>query len=138
MIATGRDNTVLLSLDKNTEDDLSGYIVYRSDTPLSGFKKIGQTEFAEFEDKNAINLKAGYYQISAIDIAGNESSKEGPVTGTAVPPGPTYVKGKLEKNTIWYAGASPYIIEDTVIVSERCSLVIEPGTIITSKRRPGY
>ncbi|MBL7196147.1 MAG: DUF799 family lipoprotein [Desulfobacterales bacterium] len=132
VIAAGRDNTVLLNWDKNAEDDLSGYIVYRSDTPLSGFKKIGQTEFAGFEDKNAINLKACYYKISAVDLAGNESSNEGPVTGTAVPPGPTYVKGKLEKNTIWYAGASPYIIEDTVIVSERCSLLIEPGTIIKS------
>ena len=132
LTATGRDNKILLIWDKNTEDDLSGYIVYKSDTPLSGFKKIGQTEFAEFEDKNAINLKACYYKISAVDPAGNESTRDGPVTGTAVPPGPTYVKGKLEKNTIWYAGASPYIIEDTVIVSERSSLLIEPGTIIKS------
>ncbi|MBU4462929.1 MAG: DUF799 family lipoprotein [Proteobacteria bacterium] len=132
LAATGRDNRVVLSWDKNAEDDLSGYIVYRSDTPLSGFKNIGQTEFTGFEDENAINLKACYYKISAIDLAGNESSNDGPVTGTAVPPGPTYVKGDLEKNTIWYAGASPYIIEDTVIVSERCSLLIEPGTIIKS------
>jgi len=132
VIAAGRDKTVLLNWDKNTEDDLSGYIVYRSDTPLSGFKKIGQTEFAGFEDKNAINLKTCHYKISAVDPAGNESSKEKPVTGTAVPPGPTYIKGKLEKNTIWYAGASPYIIEDTVIIPERCSLLIEPGTIIKS------
>ncbi|MEA3429335.1 MAG: DUF799 family lipoprotein, partial [Thermodesulfobacteriota bacterium] len=132
VIAAGRDNTVLLSWDKNAEDDLAGYIVCKSDTPLSGFKKIGQTEFAAFEDKNAVNLKAGYYKISALDLAGNESNREGPVTGTAVPPGPTYVKGKLDKNTIWYAGASPYIIEDAVIVSERCSLLIEPGTIIKS------
>ncbi len=132
VIATGRDKTVLLNWDKNTEDDLSGYIVYRSDTPLSGFKKIGQTEFAGFEDENAINLKACYYKISAVDPAGNESGKERPVTGTAVPPGPTYVKGKLEKNTIWYAGASPYLIEDKVIILERCSLLIEPGTIIKS------
>ncbi|MCK4469532.1 MAG: DUF799 family lipoprotein [Desulfobacterales bacterium] len=95
VIAAGRDNTVLLSWDKNTEDDLSGYIVYRSDTPLSGFKKIGQTEFAGLEDKKAINLRACYYKIAAIDLAGNESNREGPVTGTAVPPGPTYVKGKL-------------------------------------------
>jgi len=130
--ATGRDKTVLLNWDKNTQDDLSGYIVYRSDTPLSGFKKIGQTEFAGFEDKNAVNLKAFYYKISAIDLAGNESNNEEAVTGTAVPPGPTYVKGSLEENTIWYAGASPYIIEDTVIVSERASLLIEPGTIIKS------
>jgi len=132
LTATGRDNRVVLSWDKNTEDDLSGYIVYRSDTPLSGFKKIGQTEFAGFEDENAVNLKAFYYKISAIDLAGNERSNEEAVTGTAVPPGPTYVKGNLENNTIWYAGASPYIIEDTVIVSERSSLLIEPGTIIKS------
>jgi len=132
VIAMGRDNTVLLSWDKNAEDDLSGYVVYKSDTPLSGFNKIGQTEFAGFEDKNAVNLKPGYYKISALDLAGNESSNEGPVAGTAVPPGPTYLKGKLEKNTIWYAGASPYIIEDTVTIPERSSLLIEPGTIIKS------
>ncbi|MBU4066765.1 MAG: DUF799 family lipoprotein [Proteobacteria bacterium] len=132
LTATGRDNIVVLSWDKNTEYDLAGYVVYRSDTPLSGFTKIGQTEFAGFEDKNVINLTACYYKISAVDPAGNESSKEEHVTGTAVPPGPTYVKGKLEKNTIWYAGASPYLIEDTVIIPETCSLLIEPGTIIKS------
>ncbi|MEA3280387.1 MAG: DUF799 family lipoprotein, partial [Thermodesulfobacteriota bacterium] len=133
VITAGRDNTVLLTWDKNTEDDLSKYLIYKSDTPLSGFKKIGQTEFAEFKDENAINLRACYYKISALDLAGNESNRQGPVTGIAVPPGPTYVGGKLGKNTFWYAGASPYIIEDTVTVSEESTLTIEPGTVIKSK-----
>lgn len=130
--AIGRDNSVALSWDDNMESDLAGYILYKSETPLSGFKKIAQTEFTSFEDTDTINLKAYYYRISAVDRAGNESSEKHEVTGTAVPPGPTPVSGNINKDATWYAGASPYIIEDTVIVTENVILTIEPGTLIRS------
>jgi len=133
LTAEGRDSAVFLSWIDNKETDLSAYNVCRSKTPLSNFKKIGQTEFTNFEDEHAENLKPYFYKITAADKAGNESSKTGPVKGTAVPSGPINVSGLIDKDTVWFSGASPYVIEDTVIISELGSLTIEPGTRIESK-----
>ncbi len=130
--ATGRENSVALTWDENKENDLSGYVIYGSETPLSGFQKIEQTEFTNFEDNRATNLKTYYYRISAVDRAGNESIDKLAVMGTAVPPGPTHVSGNIERDLVWYSGASPYIIDDTVVVTENATLTIEPGTIIRS------
>ena len=33
----------------------------------------------------------------------------------------------------WYAGASPYIIEGEVMVDQKATLSIEPGTVIRSR-----
>jgi len=132
IIAIGRENSVTVSWDENKEKDLSGYILYKSETPLSGFVNIDQTEFTHFEDRQATNLKTYYYKVSAIDRAGNESEQKSIVPGTAVPAGPTPVSGTIDQHTTWYAGASPYIIEDTVIVSQNAILTIEPGTRIKS------
>lgn len=131
--AAGRDSAVFLSWLDNNETDLSVYAIYRSKTPLSNFKKIGQTEFTNFEDEHAENLKSYFYKIAAVDKAGNESRKTGPVKGIAIPTGPICISGNIDKDTVWFSGASPYIIEDTVIISELGSLTIEPGTRIESK-----
>jgi parallel beta-helix repeat protein len=42
------------------------------------------------------------------------------------------VKGLIQENVTWFAGASPYIIEDSVTVEARATLTIEPGTAIRS------
>lgn len=131
--AAGRDSAIFLTWLDNKETDLSLYAVYRSETPLSNFKIIGQTEFTNFEDEHAENLKTYFYKIAAVDKAGNESRKTGPVKGIAIPTGPICISGTIDKDTVWFSGASPYIIEDTVIISELGSLTIEPGTRIESK-----
>jgi len=131
-IAIGRDQSVSLAWDDNTEADLAGYILYKSETPLSGFSSIGQTEFTAFEDGDVENLRTYYYRVSAIDRAGNESREKHGVSGTPVPPGPTPVSGEIDADTTWYAGAGPYVIEDTVTVTENGALTIEPGTEIRS------
>jgi hypothetical protein len=62
----------------NTEPDLAGYSVYRSTTSGSGFVRISPTLVgsAEFVDSN---LPPGvdrlYYQVTATDESGNESSR---------------------------------------------------------------
>jgi len=43
------------------------------------------------------------------------------------------VSGSIGTDTTWYAGASPYIIESTVVVKDKALLTIEPGTEIRSK-----
>jgi hypothetical protein len=131
--AVGRNNVLLLNWEKSKATDLAGYRVYRSATPLSGFEEIARTEFSEFRDEKLVNNRKYYYRVSAVDRAGNESEKSDAVAGMPVAPGPTPVSGVIETDTTWYAGASPYIIEQTVVVRDKALLTIEPGTEIRSR-----
>ena len=129
----GRSAVVLLNWEKSSASDLSGYRVYRSITPLSGFQQIATTEVNEYRDEKLNNAQKYYYQVTSIDWAGNESEKSDTIVGMPVAPGPTPVSGIIESDVTWYAGASPYIIENTVVVKDKAVLTIEPGTEIRSK-----
>ena len=131
--AVGRNKVVLLGWEKSQAPDLAGYLVYRSNTPLSGFQQIAKTELNEYRDENLVNAQKYYYQVTALDWAGNESDRSDTITGMPVEPGPTPVSGVIESDTTWYAGASPYIIKNTVIVKDKALLTIEPGTEIRSQ-----
>jgi hypothetical protein len=129
----GRDRLVLLNWEKSAAADLAGYRLYRSPTPLSGYQEIVKTEFNEFRDPVPENGVRYYYRVSAIDLAGNESEFSETIAGMPVAPGPTPVGGAIEADTTWYAGASPYVIENDVIVRDKAVLKIEPGTEILSR-----
>lgn len=130
----GRNALVLLNWGKSAAPYLAGYKIYRSNTPLSGYKEIARTEVNEYRDAGPglINSQKYYYRVSAYDVAGNESDMA-QVTGMPVAPGPTAVSGIIEADTTWYSGASPYILEKDVIVKDKALLTIEPGTEIKSK-----
>lgn len=134
LTAVGRDAAVLLYWEKSAAPYLAGYKIYRSNSPLSGYVEIAKTEINEYRHAGAglVNSRKYYYRVSAYDVAGNES-KMAQVTGMPVAPGPTPVAGLIETDTTWYAGASPYILEKDVIVRDKASLSIEPGTQIKSK-----
>ncbi|MDI6777105.1 MAG: DUF799 family lipoprotein [Syntrophales bacterium] len=136
LTGVGRNALVLLSWDKSAASDLAGYHVYRSTTPLSGFQEIAKTEFNELRDGGLVNFREYYYQVTAIDRAGNESEKTEAVVGIPVAGGPTPVSGAIETDTTWYSGASPYVIEDTVFVKDKARLTVEAGTEIRSKGSP--
>ncbi|PKN35718.1 MAG: hypothetical protein CVU61_02540 [Deltaproteobacteria bacterium HGW-Deltaproteobacteria-19] len=131
----GRDRIVQLRWNKSSDPDLAGYRVYRSATPLSGYVEVAKTEFTEFTDRDPSlrNGTAYYYQITAVDLAGNESTRKGAVAGMPVAPGPTPVSGIIEADTTWHAGASPYVLEGPVTVRDQAVLTIQPGTEIRSK-----
>jgi len=131
----GRNAVVFLNWEKSSASDLAEYRVYRSNTPLSGFQQIAKVELYEYRDEKLINAQKYYYKVTAVDLAGNESEKSDTITGMPVAPGPTPVSGIIESDTTWYAGASPYVIENTLIVKDKATLTIEPGTEIRSKGR---
>jgi parallel beta-helix repeat protein len=131
--AVGRNRTALVGWEKSQATDLAGYLVYRSNTPLSGFQQIARTELNEYRDENLVNAQKYYYQVTALDWAGNESDKSDTITGMPVEPGPTPVSGIIESDTTWYSGASPYVIKNAVIVRDKAILTIEPGTEIRSQ-----
>jgi hypothetical protein len=130
----GRNKLVLLNWEKPQAADLAGYKIYRSNTPLSGYMEIGKTELNEYRDAEGalVNSQKYYYRVSAFDFAGNESEVT-QATGMPIAPGPTPVTGEIETNTIWYSGASPYILEGDVTVKDKTLLTIEPGTEIKSR-----
>ncbi len=128
----GRNNLILLNWGKSTDPDLAGYRIYRSRTPISGYQEIAKTEVTEYRDQGLVNGEIYYYQVSAVDLAGNESDMV-QSQGIPVAPGPTPVSGAIETNAIWYSGASPYVIENVVTVKDKATLTIEPGTEIRSK-----
>ena len=129
----GRNTFVLLEWDKNSESDLAGYRVYRSMTPLSGFDQRAEIEFNQYTEEGVENSVKYFYKVSAYDMAGNESEKTDATMGMPVAPGPTPVSGHIVSDTVWYAGASPYILEKTVVIKDKALLTIEPGTVVRSK-----
>ncbi len=133
LAVVGRNNLVLLNWEKARTADLAGYRIYRSATPLSGFQEAGKSELNEWRDEQAQNSQKYYYNVIALDRAGNESEKSDTLTGMPMAPGPTPVAGPIEADTTWYAGASPYIIEQGVLVRDKATLTIEPGTEVRSR-----
>jgi len=133
LAGVGRNQVVLLKWAKNMEADLAGYRIYRSETPLTGFTELAKTEFTEFKDPGLVNSKKYYYRLSAVDRAGNESPQSDTLAAMPVSPGPTIVSGPIEADTIWYSGASPYVLSDTVTVRDKAVLTIEPGTEVRSR-----
>ncbi len=129
----GGDKAVSLKWGKSPAPDLAGYRIYRSQTPLSGFQEVGTSEFTEWRDERAVNGQKYFYQLTAYDRAGNESEKSDAVLGLPIAPGPTPVSGVIAAETTWYAGASPYVLEQTVTVKGKGQLTIEPGTEILIK-----
>ncbi|MFA5032961.1 MAG: fibronectin type III domain-containing protein [bacterium] len=69
---TGNEE-VTLYWNPNSEGDLSGYFIYRSDDPHGPYEVIGSSTSAFFVDKGVANAVTYYYAISAYDYAGNES-----------------------------------------------------------------
>ena len=128
----GRNTFVNLVWDGVDDVDLVGYNVYRSESPLTGFKAIKAVEVNKYSDTNLKNFIPYYYKASALDRAGNESSLSDYVTGIPVKPGPTHVSGAIGVDTTWHMGASPHLVTDTVTVLNGSTLTIEPGTEIRS------
>jgi parallel beta-helix repeat protein len=130
--AVGRDKMVELSWFKSPDKDIGQYRIYRSSTPLTGFEAVGKTEMTSFKDTNLTNESPYFYRVTAVDLAGNESKPSESFRATPIAPGPTRVKGSIRENATWFAGASPYILEDSVTVEARATLTIEPGTVVHS------
>ncbi len=53
---------------------LSGYLVFRADSPSGPFREIGSSETAEYRDSGLEQRTTYYYQVQALDPAGNASA----------------------------------------------------------------
>ncbi len=67
------DNAIQLNWLHNTEPDIDGYNVWKSDHYDGRYQLLGSTSENEFIDHSALNGVTKYYAVSAFDFRGNES-----------------------------------------------------------------
>ncbi|MCR5429931.1 MAG: DUF6273 domain-containing protein [Eubacterium sp.] len=101
--ASGTDGYVLLSWIQGTEEDLSSYMIYRSDSENGDYECIcpGTTTLNYFDDDVERN-KTYYYKLAVSDTSGNNSSFTKTVSATTyndVKP-PEVVNVKPEEGTV--------------------------------------
>ena len=72
-------DSVELSWDRNTEEDLKGYRMYRAEEagPFAAITAL--VEQPSYSDKTVVPGKKYRYAVSAIDQTGNESAKSAPI-----------------------------------------------------------
>ncbi len=132
LTAYGGDNTVALSWDENSEPDLAGYNVYRSQIPGGPYTRINGSVLVDtsYSDSAVSNGTTYYYVVTAEDTSSNESvySNEVPVTPSLT--GPTVVGGSMSGNNTWTLSTGPYQVTGNITVSAGASLDIEPGVLI--------
>lgn len=73
--ATGGNLTVDVNWTANSESSLAGYNLYRSTTSGSGFSKVNASllSSSSYTDNDVAEATTYYYQVSAVDTAGNET-----------------------------------------------------------------
>ncbi|MEA3241125.1 MAG: hypothetical protein U9P37_06095 [Pseudomonadota bacterium] len=85
---------IITSWNANSESDLTGYNIYRSTTPDSGYSKLNSSIIPKAESPSYVDTIKGkvqatyYYVVTAVDGSGNESvfSSEGDVHLDNMPP----------------------------------------------------
>ena len=85
----GGSGEVLLRWTQNSEPDVVSYIVYRATTPGGPQTRIGtvsRQEVSEFEVVPFVDTSAtvAYYQVRAVDAAGQVGRKSAEVCGASV------------------------------------------------------
>lgn len=82
--ATPGDAQVALDWDDNTETDLDGYNVYRSETPGGPYTKLNGAlvTASDYLDLAVVNGTTYYYVVTAVDQASNESAYSTDVSAT--------------------------------------------------------
>lgn len=119
---------IVLTWNSNSEADLAGYNLYRSESAAGPFTKVNanpiQTGTASptYQDEGLKIAVKYYYQLKAIDVAGNESL---PTQTLSV-----LTPGTLAESRTWLAAESPYLIQGDIRIRGGAVLTIEPGVEI--------
>ena len=79
MQASIAPNSIELNWERNTEEDLNGYRVYRAEGNGTLEKIADVSVVPSYSDRKAEHGKTWRYAISAVDRAGNESPRSAPI-----------------------------------------------------------
>lgn len=123
---------ISLSWSSNTEADLAGYNLYRSESATGNFSKVNANPIAStigsttYRDDGLKIAQKYYYYVKAVDVAGNESAPT--QTLSVVTP------GILTQNQTWRTTESPYIIQGDIRIRGGATLTVEPGVEVRFTR----
>ena len=89
LTATGADGSVSLDWADNSEVDLDGYEVYRSQTSAGPYTKLTASPLAVsfYQDNAVVNGTTYYYVVTAVDTSANESNPSTEASATPNQPG---------------------------------------------------
>jgi hypothetical protein len=84
LIATAGNKSIILTWNSNSEPDMNGYNVYRSTTQGGGYAKVNGSLLTSpnYADSNLTNGTPYYYVVTAVDLAGHESTSSSEATAT--------------------------------------------------------
>ena len=123
---------VVLNWTSNSETDLAGYNLYRSESATGNFTRVNANPITStvgsttYQDEGLKIACKYYYRLKAVDVAGNESQ---PSSTLAI-----VTPGILTENRTWNAAESPYIISGDIRVRGGSVLTIEAGTEVKFTR----
>jgi hypothetical protein len=133
----GRDAQVNLSWQSSTDGDIDSFEILTASAAQGPFTALVSTRDNHFEQKSLENFNDTYYQIVALDKAGNRSDK---VTGSGRPvPDPRFVTAKAVPQLLpvtlsgvnkLTADGGPYLIQDKVELTQDGVLLVEPNSEI--------
>ncbi len=138
LTAESLDNKIKLSWSPNPEDDLTGYEIWLSSTPLSGYSLVAESEKNEAIIEDLPNFNRIYVQVRAFDKAVNAGDFSKYIEAVPLPepglydlpqPGPA-LSGVVAEKILLVADKNPYtVLSDLTIISGGV-LYIEPGVKI--------
>lgn len=98
LTAMGGNASVNLTWNANSESDLAGYNVYRSDSSNGTYIKVnnGLVNTSMFDDSNLSAATTYFYKVTAVDTSSNESAQSSVVfattdEGTSAPTGIAWI-----------------------------------------------
>jgi hypothetical protein len=129
------DNKIRLAWKKVSGTDMAHYEILQSTTALSGYAPVLTTEsdFAVVPDQE--NFRTSYFQVRAVDKAGNVSKAAGSVKASALPeprlyklpqPGPA-LSGIIAGKILLTPEKAPYTVQSGLTVGKGAVLYIAPG-----------
>jgi hypothetical protein len=126
---------ITLNWSANSETDLAGYNLYRAESAAGPFSRVNANPISEGSDASGTftfvdeGLKIAvkyYYQLKAVDSAGNESASTS--TLSVVTP------GTLAENRTWSLAESPFTVQGDIRIRGGAVLTIEPGVEVKFTR----
>ncbi len=138
LAAVSLDGKVKVLWAANAEEDLAGYEVWSSVTPLSGFERAARSEQNKIILLDQENFNRFFIRVRAVDRAGNTGKFPEAVAAVALPveglyqlpqPGPL-LGGTIVGKVLLVAEKNPFTAGSEITVGPGASLYIEPGVEI--------
>ncbi|MEE8430312.1 MAG: GNA1162 family protein [Candidatus Desulfatibia sp.] len=138
LTAESLDNKIKLSWSLNPEEDLTGYEIWLSSTPLSGYSLVAESEKNEAIIEDLPNFTRIYVQVRAFDKAANAGDFSKHIEAVPLPepglydlpqPGPA-LSGVIAEKILLVADKNPYTVLSDLTITSGGVLYIEPGVKI--------